>query len=68
VPEQVDPWISIGATPVSKYFALFHDQDHLVVGIRLNLTAGLDMERLALRCKRSSASRLTVARTSSSRI
>jgi len=44
VPEQVDPWIAIGATPVSKYFALFHDQDHLVVGIRLNLT-GLDMER-----------------------
>lgn len=44
VPEQVDPWISIGETPAAKYFALFHDQDHLVVGIRLNLSA-LDMER-----------------------
>jgi len=44
VPGEVDPWISIGATPAAKYFALFHDQDHLVVGIRLNLPA-LDMER-----------------------
>ncbi|OLC11177.1 MAG: hypothetical protein AUH41_01325 [Gemmatimonadetes bacterium 13_1_40CM_66_11] len=39
VPEEVDPWISIGATPAAKYFALFHDRDHLVVGIRANLTA-----------------------------
>ncbi len=44
VAEQVDPWISIGATPAAKYFALFHARDHLVVGIRLNLPA-LDMER-----------------------
>src|SRR3989442_1000565 len=44
VPQQVDPWISIGETPAAKYFALFHDRDHLVVGIRLNLPA-LDMER-----------------------
>ena len=40
----IDPWISIGKTPASKYFALFHNRDHLVVGIRANLTA-LDMER-----------------------
>jgi hypothetical protein len=39
VPEEVDRWISIGATPAAKYFALFHDRDHLVVGIRANLTA-----------------------------
>jgi hypothetical protein len=44
VPISVDTWISIGKTPASKYFALFHDRDHLVVGIRANLTA-LDMER-----------------------
>jgi hypothetical protein len=44
VPEVTDPWISIGETPAAKYFALFHDRDHLVVGIRANLTA-LDMER-----------------------
>ena len=50
----IDPWISIGKTPASKYFALFHDRDHLVVGIRANLTA-LDMEHLVLRSRRSSA-------------
>jgi len=44
VPNSVDTWISIGKTPASKYFALFHDRDHLVVGIRANLTA-FDMER-----------------------
>jgi hypothetical protein len=44
VPEQVDPWMSIGETPAAKYFALFHNRDHLVVGIRLNLPA-FDMER-----------------------
>jgi hypothetical protein len=44
VPEVTDPWISIGKTPAAKYFALFHDLDHFVVGIRANLTA-LDMER-----------------------
>ena len=44
VPQEVDPWIFIGATPAAKYFALFHQRDHLVAGIRANLTA-LDMER-----------------------
>lgn len=44
VPDKVDAWVSIGKTPAAKYFALFHDQDHLVVGIRANLTA-FDMER-----------------------
>jgi hypothetical protein len=44
VPEEADRWISIGATPVSKYFALFHDRDHLVVGIRANLAA-LDLQQ-----------------------
>jgi len=40
----IDSWISIGKTPAAKYFALFHDRDHLAVGIRVNLRA-LDMER-----------------------
>src|SRR6266404_8615351 len=40
----IDSWISIGKTPAAKYFALYHDRDHLVVGIRQNLAA-LDMER-----------------------
>lgn len=44
VPEEVDRWISIGATPAAKYFALFHDRDLLVAGIRANLAA-LDMAR-----------------------
>ena len=44
VPEEVDSWVFIGATPAAKYFALFHQRDHLVVGIRANLAA-LDMER-----------------------
>jgi hypothetical protein len=39
VPEEADRWISIGATPLAKYFALFHQRDHLVVGIRANLAA-----------------------------
>jgi hypothetical protein len=39
-----DPWISIGETPAAKYFALFHDQDHLEAGIRANLNA-LDLSR-----------------------
>ncbi len=43
VPEVTDPWISIGATPVAKYFALFHHRDHLVAGIRANLAA-LDLQ------------------------
>jgi hypothetical protein len=43
VPEEADRWISIGATPVAKYFALFHQRDHLVVGIRANLAA-LDLQ------------------------
>jgi hypothetical protein len=43
VPEVADPWIAIGATPVAKYFALFHQRDHLVVGIRANLAA-LDLQ------------------------
>jgi hypothetical protein len=44
VPEEADRWISIGVTPAAKYFALFHDRDHLVAGIRLNLAA-LDLLR-----------------------
>lgn len=44
VPEETDAWVSIGRTPAAKYFGLFHKRDHLVVGIRANLTA-LDMER-----------------------
>jgi hypothetical protein len=44
VPEVTDPWIAIGATPVSKYFALFHQRDHLVVGIRANIGA-LDLQQ-----------------------
>ena len=44
VPEVVDSWVFIGRTPAAKYFALFHQRDHLVVGIRANLAA-LDMGR-----------------------
>ncbi len=44
VPEEADRWVSTGLTPAAKYFALFHDRDHLVAGIRLNLAA-LDMLR-----------------------
>ncbi len=44
VPDEADAWVSIGATPAAKYFALFHDRDRLVAGIRANLTA-FDMER-----------------------
>jgi|SRR5882724_695867 len=47
VPQEVDPWIFIGATPAAKYFALFHQRDHLVAGIRANLTA-LDMDRFGV--------------------
>jgi hypothetical protein len=43
VPEEADRWIAIGATPVAKHFALFHQRDHLVVGIRANLAA-LDLQ------------------------
>jgi len=39
----IDSWVSIGKTPAAKYFALYHDRDHLVVGIRQNLAA-LGME------------------------
>jgi len=43
VPEEVDSWVFIGVTPAAKYFGLFHQRDHLVVGIRANLTAlGID--------------------------
>src|SRR6266704_2811841 len=41
---EADRWVSIGVTPAAKYFALFHDRDHLVAGIRLNLAA-LDLLR-----------------------
>jgi pimeloyl-ACP methyl ester carboxylesterase len=44
VPEEVDPWVFIGVTPADKYFALFHQRDSLVAGIRANLTA-LDMKQ-----------------------
>src|SRR3989441_1340124 len=39
VPDEADRWISIGATPLVKYFALFHDRDQFVAGIRMNLAA-----------------------------
>jgi hypothetical protein len=39
IPGQIDPWVSIGETPMVRYFALFHDRDHLVAGIRANLAA-----------------------------
>lgn len=42
VPHEVDPWVAIGKTPASKYYALFHSRDHLHRGIRANVTA-LDM-------------------------
>lgn len=47
VPQEVDPWVFIGVTPAAKYFALFHQRDHLVAGIRANLTA-LDMDRFGV--------------------
>jgi hypothetical protein len=37
--DEVDRWVAIGETPAEKYFALFHNRDHLVAGIRVNLTA-----------------------------
>jgi hypothetical protein len=43
VPDEVDPWVFIGATPAAKYFALFHDRDQLAAAIRANLAA-LNME------------------------
>lgn len=43
VSSEADEWVSIGKTPASKYFALYHIRDLLVAGIRANLTA-LDME------------------------
>ena len=39
VSDETDPWVAIGETPASKYFALFHDRDGFVVGIRANLEA-----------------------------
>ena len=39
VPGQVDAWVVIGKTPAAKYFALFHQHDHVVAGIRTNLAA-----------------------------
>jgi len=39
VPDEVDRWVAIGETPVSKYFALLHHRDHLGAGIRANLAA-----------------------------
>jgi len=44
VPGEVDAWVAIGKTPAAKYFALFHQHDHVVVGIRTNL-AGFDLLR-----------------------
>jgi hypothetical protein len=50
VPNEVDKWVSIGETPASKYFALYHRRDQFLVtpggssGIRANLTA-LEMDR-----------------------
>jgi hypothetical protein len=41
---QADHWVGIGETPAAKYFALFHDRDHTVDGIRANLGA-LDLQR-----------------------
>ena len=39
---EADSWVAIGETPAAKYFALFHDKDHTVAGIRVNLeTLGL---------------------------
>jgi hypothetical protein len=40
VTTEVDQWVSsIGATPASDYFALFHHQDNFGAGIRANLGA-----------------------------
>ena len=44
VADEVDAWVSIGRTPASKHYALFHTRDLLVRGIRANLGA-LDMYR-----------------------
>ncbi len=44
VPGEADPWVAIGETPAAKYFALFHQRDRVVAGIRVNLAA-FDMER-----------------------
>jgi hypothetical protein len=44
VSSEVDRWVSIGETPASKYFALYHLRDQLAPGIRANLAA-LDMEK-----------------------
>jgi hypothetical protein len=44
IPDEVDAWVSIGKTPASKYYALYHQRDLLVAGIRANLAA-LEMER-----------------------
>lgn len=44
LPNEVDAWVSIGKTPASKHYALFHMRDLLVAGIRANLMA-LDMYR-----------------------
>jgi hypothetical protein len=46
VATETDPWVAIGETPAAKYFALFHDKDHLVAGIRANLDA-LGLSRFA---------------------
>jgi hypothetical protein len=39
IPGEVDSWVAIGVTPADRYFALYHENDHLVRGIRANLTA-----------------------------
>jgi hypothetical protein len=39
VPEEVDAWVSIGATRAVRYFALFHQRDAFGAGIRANLAA-----------------------------
>lgn len=45
VPDEIDPWVSIGATPAAKYFALFHERDVFGAGIRANLAA-FDLAKL----------------------
>ena len=39
VTTEVDHWVSIGETPASDYYALFHHQDNFGPGIRANLSA-----------------------------
>lgn len=39
VPDAVDAWVSIGATPAARYFALYHQRDQYLAGIRANLAA-----------------------------